>query len=171
MRARAPRGAPARLGAPPRGAGVRALAVRALAALALAAFALVACRPLYVPLVPTGLPEPHPTRLSGGSTLAAGMGGRPRLELEVLDVARAGWLAVQWFGPGGAEAASDSAWLEPPAAAAVFDLPADVALRPGEWRAVVSFEGVILRQFLLVVPAQEGGAGAKRSPAAPPLKA
>jgi len=117
---------------------------------------VVACSPLYIPLVPDdGLPAPHPTRLSGDSSLGLNDAGRPRLELEVLDVPAAGWLAVQWLGPDGRETASESVRsvrVEPGAAKAVFELPADVPLRPGEWRAVVSYGDALLRQFLITVP-------------------
>jgi len=114
---------------------------------------VVACSPLYIPLVPDdGLPAPHPTRLSGDSSLGLNDAGRPRLELEVLDVPAAGWLAVQWLGPDGRETASESVRVEPGAARAVFELPADVPLRPGEWRAVVSYGDALLRQFLITVP-------------------
>ncbi len=111
------------------------------------------CRPLYVPLLPDdGLPEPHPTRLASGSSLGLNEEGRPHLELTVIDMPAAGWLAVQWLGPDGAEAASESVWVEQGAAEAVFELPADVALRPGEWRAAVSWGSMLLRQFLVTVP-------------------
>lgn len=112
--------------------------------------ALAACRPLYLPLVPDdGLPAPHPTRLAGGSALKVGLDGRPLLDVEVLDVPAAGWLAVQWLAPDGREAASESAWVEPPNASLTFVLPDDVPLRPGEWRAVVSYGSLLLRQFSL----------------------
>jgi len=113
----------------------------------------VGCTPLYIPLLPDdGLPAPHPARLSADSSLGLNDAGRPRLELEVLDVPAAGWLAVQWLGPDGREAASESVRVEQGAAEAVFELPADVPLRPGEWRAVVSFGDALLRQFLVTVP-------------------
>jgi hypothetical protein len=35
----------------------------------------------------------------------------------------------------------------------VFDLPDDVEVVPGEWRAVVSVDGVLLRQFRVDVAA------------------
>ncbi len=119
----------------------------------LALLALSGCRPLYLPPVPNdGLPEPHPVRLSSESGLTLGQGGRPTLVVDVIDLPSAGWLAVQWFGPKGSEVASESAWLEQDAARAEFVLPADVDLVGGEWRAVVSFGGRLLRQYLLAVP-------------------
>ncbi len=126
------------------------------ALLLVAALALPACRPLYVPLVPEAPQGPLPTRLAGGSALTLSAAGRPRLAVEVLDLPGPGWLAVQWFAPGGGEAASESVWLEPPSGEAEFVLPPDVEATAGEWRAVVSFEGLLLRQFLLVVPSRGG---------------
>lgn len=115
--------------------------------------ALTACRPLYLPPVPgDGLPEPHPVRLTAVSGLTLGADGRPTLRVDVVDLPAPGWLAVQWFGPKGGEVASDSAWLEPEAASAEFVLPADVDPASGEWRAVVSFGGRLLRQYLIAVP-------------------
>lgn len=134
---------------------IRSTAVTLGVTLLLTTALTTACRPLYIPLVPAdGMPEPHPTRLTGASALTLGENGRPRLDTAVLDLPSAGWLAVQWLGPDGREAASESAWLELDAngSTLAFELPADVALRPGEWRAVVSFEGEFLRQYLLNVP-------------------
>lgn len=132
--------------------------------------ALAACRPLYFPPVPDAPPfEPGVRVVAFEAGLAAT--GRPRVALVVAGHDAAGWLSVQWMAPTGREAASDSVWLEPvpsqpassnaaaaeeagPAAAgseAVFVLPADVELRPGEWRAVVSFGGRLLRQFTVLV--------------------
>ncbi len=114
---------------------------------------LTACRPLYFPPVPNdGLPEPSPVRLANESGLTVGEDGRPALRVVVVGLAGAGWLAVQWFGPHGGEVASESAWLEPDAPSAEFVLPADVSPASGEWRAVVSFGGRLLRQYLLVLP-------------------
>ncbi|MBX3139955.1 MAG: hypothetical protein KF875_04345 [Trueperaceae bacterium] len=122
-------------------------------AAALALIGLTACRPLYFPPVPSDrLPEPSPVRLSSESGLTVGVGGRPTLDVEVVDLPAAGWLAVQWFGPKGSEVASESAWLEPDAPSAEFVLPADVSPVSGEWRAVVSFGGRLLRQYVLSLP-------------------
>lgn len=119
----------------------------------LALIGLTACRPLYFPPVPNdGLPEPSPVRLSSESGLTVGADGRPTLRAVVVGLSGAGWLAVQWFGPKGSEVASESAWLEPDAPSAEFVLPADVSPASGEWRAVVSFGGRLLRQYLLTLP-------------------
>ncbi len=122
---------------------------------AAACLLLAACRPLYVPLVPAdGLPEPRPVRLAPGSELGLDASGRPHLTMTVLDLPHAGWVAVQWLDPRGREAASESVWLDPEQepTTAELSLPADVAAMAGEWRVVVSFEGLLLRQLLITVP-------------------
>ncbi len=113
---------------------------------------LTACRPLYLPLVPDSPPyEPGARLVSVQAELD--VAGRPRLELSVVDVAAPAWLAVQWLAPSGREQASESVWVEPEGASAiVLSLPADVALVRGEWRAVVSLGGRLLRQFTFTVP-------------------
>lgn len=122
--------------------------------------ALAGCTPLYVPLVPEAPPVPAVARLSDASRLEL-VEGRPRL---VLGLAAAGataleqggaWLDVQWFAPAGAQAASESVWLMSAGNAEelTFDLPADVLVVPGEWRAVVSLDGMVLRQFRVDVAA------------------
>ena len=72
-----------------------------------------------------------------------------QLELSVLlrNVPNEGWLVVQWYAPSSKEAASDSLWIEQrdEGLAQTFTLP-QVPSR-GEWRAVVSFEEKLLRQF------------------------
>lgn len=127
--------------------------------------ALGACRPLYVPLVPDDAPEPvQRTRLRDNSTLTA-EGGRPLLTLEVAEVApgaaEGDWLAVQWYGPSGALAASESRWVDAGSVGAelTFELPPDVATAPGEWRAVVSLGGFVLRQFRVDVSIDPEPAG------------
>lgn len=120
---------------------------------ALAATGLGGCRPLYVPLVPDDAPAPVArTQLAAESELLL-VGGRPSLSLIVTSVAaeaaEGDWLAVQWFGPSGALAASDSRWLDASSEGTTFtfELPPDVELASGEWRAVSSLGGFVLRQF------------------------
>lgn len=135
----------------PSRAGTRALASGLLIVVLVS---LVACRPLYLPPVPQDVPpEPTVTRVAAGSSLTLNAAGRPALDLVVVDLQGPGWLAVQWFAPGGKEAASESSWTDDTQAEVEFVLPTDVAVTPGEWRAVVSFGGVLLRQFTLVVDA------------------
>jgi hypothetical protein len=123
----------------------------ALAAVALVA--LTACTPLYLPPLPgDALVAVSHLRLDGSSRLDQGGGGASAplvLTLDVLEVPEDGWLAVQWFAPAGGAVASESVWLTPSDAGSSRSVttPADVTLRPGEWRAVVSWYGRIVRQF------------------------
>ncbi len=87
---------------------------------------------------------------------------RLQLTLSLSGIDEAGWLAVQWFSPGGAQVASESVWIaisEGFAGSRESSLlvlsPADIELSQGEWRAVVSWGGVLLRQFRAVVPASQ----------------
>jgi hypothetical protein len=118
--------------------------------LAVVVVVMAACRPLYLPLVPEPPPYEPGVRVA---TFSAQLGAaqRPLLELTLADVSAAGWLAVQWMAPSGRQVASGSVWLTPEEPAARFVLPEDVALTPGEWRAVVSFGSTLLRQFTFVI--------------------
>lgn len=141
---------------PAAGKSARARFTAALLGLALVAglaAGLSACRPLYVPLVPDDAPEPVArTRLAADSSLMLNE-GRPRLTLTVKElapeVAFGDWLAVQWFAPSGGIAASESRWVQGDdlGTELAFDLPPDVEVANGEWRAVVSLDGFVLRQF------------------------
>lgn len=125
----------------------RGVARTLLVSLALA-LALSACRPLYVPLVPKPVPVPQLARLGDGSSLQF-VDGTLRLHVVLADIPQAGWLAVQWFAPDGAQAASDSVWVAPGdvGEGRTLTLPARVKPTAGEWRAVVSLRGDLLRQF------------------------
>lgn len=125
-----------------------------------ALYALAGCRPLYIPLVPDAPPAPTAVRLAADSHLAV-VAGRPSLVLSLTATGTAAqvqdgaWLDVQWFGPSGRQAASESLWLDGERSGEDFtvELPADVVVVPGEWRAVVSMDGVVLRQFRVDVTA------------------
>lgn len=140
------------------GAAARGL-VRTLI-IAGALLSAAACRPLYLPLIPDPPPYEAGVRVADFEAVLD-LAGRPTLQLSLADLTESGWLAVQWLAPTGREVASESVWAEqrqaedeegsPVAAGStntiVFVLPADVVLTPGEWRAVVSFGGQLLRQF------------------------
>lgn len=122
---------------------------------ALFGFGLVGCQPLYVPLVPEALPPfPDELRLREARILRA---GERRVVLVVPErIPEPGWLAVQWFPPAGGEIASASRWLTSHDIDRTvwIDLPEDVALdRIGRWRAVLSFDGRIVRQLEWIEPA------------------
>ena len=76
-----------------------------------------------------------------------------KLNLRLATVPEADWLAVQWFDPANDEVAAESVWLEPapkPQNVAV-SLPARTSLKDGLWRAVVSYQGKLARQFSVEV--------------------
>ena len=126
---------------------------------AAAAGALVACTPLFVPPVPGDALSAAPTwRLAGDAELRASTfleGPRLRVRFRFEAVAADAWVAVQWFGPAGGERASVAVWVAQADVGRTFavDLPDDVALEPGAWRALISVEGRVLRQLDAVVPA------------------
>lgn len=140
---------------PPRGARAGRLAALVLALGA----ALTACTPLFLPPVPSDTLTPPPAfRLSGESRLAlrSGGDGAPLLQLTLVadEVPEGGWLALQWFGPSGAERASDSLWFEPGDVGRerMWDSPPQLEVTAGEWRAVLSWRGRLVRQLRVDVP-------------------
>jgi hypothetical protein len=134
---------------------VKGATLRAGALLASSVLLLVACTPLYLPPIPGDALVPEPRlRLLGESGLSAAEGAQLQLTLLVGEVPHPGWLAVQWFGPAGGVVASESLWLEREDAGHTvrLSLPEGIPLRPGEWRAVVSWYGELVRQFRLRLP-------------------
>lgn len=113
---------------------------------------LGACTPLYLPPVPEHVPVHEVAQLGDASALRF-RGGDLTLHVVLDRIPRAGWLAVQWFAPDGAEVASDSVWVAPAdvGQGRTLALPARVTPRAGEWRAVVSLGGEVLRQFRTTV--------------------
>ncbi len=76
------------------------------------------------------------------------------LELTIMlrTIPESDWLAVQWFSPRNDEVAATSLWLEPDTTRELRTaLPSDVTLTDGLWRAVVSYQGRLIRQFSLEV--------------------
>lgn len=122
--------------------------VLALALVLMAAGLLTSCRPLYLPPIPAEVPFTTQVRSTSASGVSIGPRGYPTIELELINVSEAGWLAVQWLTPKGSEAASESVWVEAATEQSVnFTLPTDVELRSGDWRAVVSLNGQLVRQL------------------------
>jgi hypothetical protein len=132
---------------------------RAALAAFLGSLALAACTPLYVPPVPSGpLTAPASWRVAGDAelqVLGAGSATGLQVRLRFAEVPAPAWVAVQWFGPAGGERASASAWVTPGDVGRwiAWDLPSEVVLAPGTWRAVVSVGERLLRQLDAVVPA------------------
>ncbi len=136
--------------------GVRAVAF------ATAAVALTACTPLFLPPVPSDVLVPAPAwRLAGDAELRATVfSEEPRLRVRFRfeAIATDAWVAVQWFGPTGGERASVAVWVDRGDEGRPFavDLPDDVAVEPGAWRALISVEGRVVRQLDAVVPPTSG---------------
>jgi hypothetical protein len=137
---------------------------RRLAALALC-LALTACVPLYLPPVPGDALVPEPRLRTGGDSMLEVVRQDDRtallFRLELVEVPTAGWLAVQWFGPAGAARASESVWIAPADAGSAIALrsPPELAVTAGEWRALVSWYGTIVRQVRVVVASDGDGNG------------
>jgi hypothetical protein len=114
-----------------------------------------ACRPLYLPPVPEPLELPPHFEADAVAEVTR---GRPSLRLLLRTVPAEGWLAVQWFAPNNREVASESVRVAPEYAGRrlVVTLPEDVYSGPGRWRAVLSFEGTVVRQLSVEVPSEPG---------------
>lgn len=125
---------------------------RMLAGLAL--LALSSCAFTYIPLIPEARTLPPSLDLRGSAGLIQD-GDSLALHLALREVPAADWLAVQWYDPNNRIVASESIWVDPSSVGAtrVLFLPAEVAWQPGLWRAVVSFQGRVVRQFSLAVEA------------------
>ena len=132
----------------------------AVAACLAASLSITACTPLFVPPVPSDALVPAPTwRLAGDAALRASAfdeGPRLRVRFRFEAIAADAWVAVQWFGPSGGERASASVWVTRGDVGRTFalDLPDDVDVTVGAWRALISVDGRVLRQVDAVVPAE-----------------
>lgn len=113
------------------------------------------CTFMYIPLIPAN-PQVREARfLVSDSAGLALEEEQLRLDMSIREVPESDWLAVQWFNPLSKEIASDSKWLEGAEASDAelesqdisFVLPKSIALTPGYWRAVVSYQGRLIRQF------------------------
>ena len=113
---------------------------------------LSACTYTYIPPIPETREREKVFDLSSGSGLQQ-ENERLRLDIVINEVPEADWLAVQWFAPNNDQVASESLWIEPAAVGATQTLrsPERVALRPGTWRAVLSFRENIVRQFATTI--------------------
>jgi len=116
---------------------------------------LCGCTLTYTPLLREAR-APEPRLVIGSGTLVQ---DEASLELRLLlSVPEADWLAVQWFDPDNEEVSATSVWLEPtlePQALSVA-LPPGIALEDGLWRAVVSYQGRLARQFSVQVRTPRG---------------
>lgn len=108
------------------------------------ALLLGSCRYTSFPLVPPVLQGEVPARLSAGSLQRVGDGLELRLALDARS--GSGFFDVAWFD-GDTLLARDRTYVDASDPNAVFRLSAP---RGGEFRALVSFEGTLLRQFELL---------------------
>lgn len=117
---------------------------------------LSACTLGYVPLVPQRHELEPQLDLSRSPGLEP-VGGRLYLTLSLTTIPDEDWLMVQWF-LGNREMASESRWVAPEdeGERLVMPLPDDIELQAGRWRAMVSFQGRVARQFSYDVPAEDG---------------
>ena len=108
---------------------------------------LGSCTYTYIPLVREArAPEPRLTIVDDKSSLEQNETSL-ELTLELSTVPEPDWLVVQWFDPGNEEVAAESLYLEPAPQAVTLSLPSGTALGDGLWRAVVSYQGKLARQF------------------------
>ncbi len=131
-------------------------ALATLAAIALLVAAGSACVPLFIPPLPSDRLEPEPAfRLHGDARLERASEDGPGLVLvmRAAEVPSGGWLAVQWFGPSGPARASESVWFDPEMldAEVRLETPPSLEVTPGEWRAVLSWGGRLVRQLRIEV--------------------
>lgn len=110
---------------------------------------LAGCTPLYLPPVPESMPRIESRLTLRDARVEVDADGQVRAVWIPEGVDCAGWLDVQWFPPAGRAVASESVWLAPEheGRRQALSLPDEVELRPGRWRAVLSFEGEVLRQL------------------------
>jgi hypothetical protein len=132
------------------GAGTRRRATAVALTLTLALIA-PACVPLFVPPLPSDRLVPEPAfRLRGDVRLerTPGEDGRLSVVMRAAEVPDPGWLVVQWFGPSGPARAAESVWFDAELVDAEVRLsaPTSLAFTPGEWRAVLSWDGRVVRQ-------------------------
>jgi hypothetical protein len=114
---------------------------------------LAACAPLFFPPVPASLSAEPTWRIAPGASLAlvpdAGGPVALRATWVFTEAGAPGWVSAQWFGPVGAERASDARWVDATTVGSevVWDSPADMRLTRGRWRMVVSIHDRVLRQL------------------------
>ncbi|AFZ68881.1 hypothetical protein [Deinococcus peraridilitoris] len=124
---------------------------------------LSACRYTTFPLAPPTLQGEFPARLSEG--LLARDGGDLTLTVRLDARSKSGFLTVAWFRDD-TELGRDRVYLDIREPTAQFRLGAP---EPGFYRAVVLFEGAILRQFELEeVPVAPSSAPAPPAPGGAP---
>lgn len=103
--------------------------------------ALAGCRYTFIPLVPQNRVGELPNRLTGASLVRKGETLEVRARLQ--DPRQRGYLTVIWYR-GDTELARDNTYLDELGPNATFTLNAP---DKANYRAVLSFEGQVLRQL------------------------
>lgn len=102
---------------------------------------LAGCRYTFIPLVPPLRAGELPDRLTGASLVRKGENLEVRARLQ--DPRQRGYLTVIWYR-GDTELARDNTYLDEQGPDATFTLSAP---EKANYRAVLSFEGQVLRQL------------------------
>ena len=128
---------------------------RTLKSICLTALLLLptACTPLYIPPIQERELEVTPRlNLTDSSGLRL-RGDRLELSVFIVELPEEGWLNVQWYSPQNRQAASDSLWVTEVdvGLSRTFTLPEEVGLQAGQWRAIVSYQGDLIRQFSIEI--------------------
>jgi hypothetical protein len=105
--------------------------------------ALTGCRYAYVPLIPRTVEVTLPTRVTSATLVREG--DALLLRARVDGRFEPGYLSVAWFD-GARELGRDSVYLDAAQRDAAFRLEAP---DPGAYRAVIAFDGAVLRQVEL----------------------
>ena len=115
-------------------------------------FFLTSCSYTYIPPIPSAQRKEPRLEVHTSKGLSY-ENGDLKLDLFLYNVPEEAWLAVQWFGPLGEEEASASKWVTPESTGQeiTFELPKDVGMESGFWRAMVSFQRELIRQFSIEV--------------------
>ncbi len=112
---------------------------------------LTSCSYTYIPPIPNNVQLKESRLELHTSPGLSTENERLQLDLLLYNVPEEAWLAVQWLEPLGKEVASESKWVIPEDTGTelTFELPADIEMEYGFWRAVVSSQGELIRQFSL----------------------
>lgn len=116
--------------------------------MSLVGLVMTGCVPLFLPPVPSSLPEIEP-KLLVRDVRVVREDGVPVVAFTLRSLPAEGWMAVQWFPPAGGEVASASVWLAPEDVGREIraGFPRDVdRAQEGRWRVVLSWDGVFVRQ-------------------------
>ncbi len=120
--------------------------------LTFALLSLASCTFLYIPPLRDSQELPPSISIVDSSGLFV-QADALRLSVQLSDVPEDGWLMVQWFSDSNEAIASDAKWVtsDDVGFAVTYNLPAEIEIKPGDWRAVVSFDSNLLRQFSITI--------------------